>query len=54
VALTAAIAVTDGTRLPTSSQGEGAAVDAAAVASETAVVDTSRRHLSTNIRTNCP
>jgi hypothetical protein len=46
--------LTDGTRLPTSFQGEGAAVDAAAVAAETAVVATSRRHLSTDIRTNCP
>ena len=54
VALTAAIAVTDGTLLPTSSQGEGAAVDAAAVAAETAVVATSRRLLSTDLRTSCP
>ncbi len=54
VALTAATAVTDGTRLPTGSQGEGIAVDAAADAVVPAAAAISRRLLSTDLRTFCP
>jgi hypothetical protein len=54
VASTAATAVTGGTWLPTSSLEEGTAVDADADAAAPAAAATSRRLLSTNLRTICP